>query len=314
VNRALEATRPAPRAVLAPRPFRFREWLEREGVFSWLMLTPPLLFLLAFLGYPFCYGFYLTLVSRPVAQPATFVGLGNFEKLWNDPIFWKAAWNTIRFTGAATVLKLAGGLAMALVMHQNFRMKGLTRAVLLLPFIVPTVLSTVAWQWILDPGMGLFNRLLIFMGLVTPAQAPSWLGNPTLAMVSVILVNTWRGLPFFGITILAGLQTIPTELHETATIDGAGPWERFRYVMLPLLMPVIFIVTTFSIIFTFFDFQLVYVLTGGGPANATHLMATYAYVISVTTGQLGLGSAAALAMVPVLGLVLVMMSSYVRRA
>jgi len=297
--------------VLAPRPFRFREWLERESVVSWLMLTPPLFFLIAFLGYPFCYGFYLTFVNRPVAQPATFVGLRNFEKLWADPIFWQAAWNTFRFTAAATVLKLLGGLAMALVMHQNFRMKGVTRALLLLPFIVPTVLSTVAWQWILDPGMGLFNRLLIFLGLVT--QGPSWLGNPTLAMVSVILVNTWRGLQFFGITILAGLQTIPTELMETATIDGAGSWERFRYVTLPLLMPVIFIVTTFSIIFTFFDFQLVYVLTGGGPANATHLMATYAYSVGMNSGQMGMGSAAALAMVPVLGLVLMAMSSYVRR-
>src|SRR2546425_656274 len=175
-----------------------------------------------------------------------------------------------------------------------------------------TVLSTVAWQWILDPGMGMFNRILLYVGLVT--QGPSWLGNPTLALVSVILVNTWRGLPFFGITILAGLQTIPTELMETATIDGASSWQRFRYVTLPLLMPVIFIVTTFSIIFTFFDFQLVYVLTGGGPANATHLMATYAYSISMGGGQMGLGSAAALAMVPMLGLVLVAMSSYVRKA
>jgi multiple sugar transport system permease protein len=210
------------------------------------------------------------------------------------------------------VLKLAGGLGMALVMHQSFRFKGLTRALLLLPFIVPTVLSTVAWQWVLDPGMGLFNRSLMSLGLVN--QGPSWLGNPTLAMVSVILVNTWRGLPFFGITLLAGLQTIPVELMETATIDGAGTWGRFRYVTLPLLMPVILIVTTFSIIFTFFDFQLVYVLTGGGPANATHLMATYAYAISMGGGQMGLGSAAALAMVPVLGLILVAMSFYVRKA
>src|SRR5919108_4421375 len=306
MSRVAEAARPAARAVPSARGFRLREWLEREAVFSWIMLTPPLLFLLAFLGYPFCYGAYLTFVSRPVAQPATFVGLGNFQKLWVDPIFWKAVWNTFEFTGAATVLKLAGGLGMALVMHQNFRLKGITRAVLLLPFIVPTVLSTVAWQWILDPGMGLFNRLLMFVGLVQ--QGPSWLGNPTLALVSVIVVNTWRGLPFFGITILAGLQTIPDELMESATIDGAGRWGRFRYVTLPLLMPVIFIVTTFSIIFTFFDFQLVYVLTGGGPANSTHLMATYAYAISMGGGQLGLGSAAALAMVPVLGLVLIAMS------
>ena len=312
MNPVLEATRPVAQAVPARRPFRPREWLEREAVFSWLMLTPPLLFLLAFLGYPFCYGVYLSFVSRPVAQAPTFVGLANFANLWHDAIFWQAVWNTFRFTGAATVLKLAGGLGMALVMHQSFRMKGLTRALLLLPFIVPTVLSTVAWQWILDPGMGLFNRLLTYFGLVQ--QGPSWLGNPTLALVSVILVNTWRGLPFFGITILAGLQTIPGELMESATIDGAGSWERFRYVTLPLLMPVIFIVTTFSVIFTFFDFQLVYVLTGGGPANATHLMATYAYAISMGGGQMGLGSAAALAMVPVLGLVLVAMSSYVRRA
>ncbi len=312
MNPVVEAARPAARAVPARPIFRPGEWLEREAVFSWLMLTPPLLFLLAFLGYPFCYGVYLSFVNRPVAGVSTFVGLGNFVALSHDPIFWQAVWNTFRFTAIATVFKLAGGLGMALAMNQNFRMKAITRAMLLLPFIVPTVLSTVAWQWILDPGMGLFNRLLMFFGLVK--TGPSWLGNPTLAMVSIIMVNTWRGMPFFGITILAGLQTIPQELHESATIDGAGSWARFRHITLPLLTPVLFIVTTFSVIFTFFDFQLVYVLTGGGPANSTHLMATYAYSISMGGGQLGLGSAAALAMVPVLGLVLIAMSSYVRKA
>src|SRR5216110_979172 len=311
MSRVAEATRPAARAVPRARAFRLREWLEREAVFSWLMLAPPLLFLLLFLGYPFCYGVYLSFVRRPVAQPATFVGLNNFLNLYNDAIFWQAVWNTFRFTAAATVLKLVGGLGMALVMHQNFRLKGMTRALLLLPFIVPTVLSTVAWQWIFDPGMGLFNRLLVVSGLAT--TGPSWLGTPTMAMVSIIMVNTWRGLPFFGISILAGLQTIPLELHESATIDGAGTWGRFRYVTLPSLLPVILIVTTFSIIFTFFDFQLVYVLTGGGPANSTHLMATYAYSLSMGAGQMGLGSAVALSMVPVLGLLLVLLTFYVRK-
>src|ERR671937_980448 len=135
MSRVAEAARPAAGAVPSARVFRLREWLEREAVFSWLMLTPPLLFLLAFLGYPFCYGIYLSFVSRPVAQAPTFVGLGNFANLWHDAIFWQAVWNTFRFTGAATVLKLAGGLGMALVMHQSFRMKGVMRAVLLLPFI-----------------------------------------------------------------------------------------------------------------------------------------------------------------------------------
>jgi multiple sugar transport system permease protein len=315
MNPAAEAARPVPQAAPVLRflrpGLRPGEWLERESVFSWLMLTPPLLFLLAFLGYPFVYGVYLSFFQRQVASEAQFVGLGNFINLWGDPIFWQAAGNTVKFTAAATVLKMTGGLGMALVMNQNFRLKSLTRALLLLPFIVPTVLSTVAWQWILDPGMGLINRLLIVSGLVT--TGPSWLGNPTLAMVSIILVNTWRGLPFFGISILSGLQTIPTELHESATIDGAGTWARFRHVTLPLLLPVVFIVTTFSLIFTFFDFQLVYVLTGGGPANATHLMATYAYSLSMGSGQMGLGSAAALSMVPVLGLVLVVLARYVRK-
>jgi multiple sugar transport system permease protein len=301
-------------AATAPRPFggfRLAALVERESVFSWLMVTPPVLFLLAFLGYPFFYGVYLSFFRREVAGAPSFVGLGNFVTLAGDPIFWQSVGNTVKFTAAATLLKAAGGLGMALAMNQDFRLKAITRALLLLPFIVPTVLSTVAWQWILDPGMGLFNRLLVVTGLAT--TGPSWLGTPVMAMISIILVNTWRGLPFFGISILAGLQTIPTELHESATIDGAGTWDRFRHVTLPQLLPVIFIVTTFSIILTFFDFQLVYVLTGGGPANSTHLMATYAYSLSMGAGQMGLGSAVALSMVPVLGGLLVLLTWYVRK-
>ena len=311
MSKVVEASRAR---ALPARAFNFgmlREFVERESVYSWLMLTPPVLFLLAFLGYPFFYGVYLSFFRREVTGPATFAGFGNFVTLANDPIFWQSVGNTVKFTGIATVLKATGGLGMALVMNQNFKMKATTRAVLLLPFIVPTVLSTVAWQWIFDPGLGLFNRLLVVSGL--SAKGVSWLGTPAMAMLSIIMVNTWRGLPFFGISILAGLQTIPVELHESATIDGAGTWGRFRHVTLPSLLPVIFIVTTFSVILTFFDFQLVYVLTGGGPANSTHLMATYAYSLSMGAGQMGLGSAVALSMVPVLGLLLVLLTWYVRK-
>ena len=311
MSKILEASRAGALAAPARRPFRLVAFMERESVFSWLMVTPPLLFLLAFLGYPFVYGVYLSFFHKEVARPASFVGFDNFVRLYNDPIFWQAVRNTIIFTGVATVLKASGGLGMALVMNQSFKMKSVARASLLLPFIVPTVLSTVAWQWILDPGMGLFNRLLMVSGLAE--RGPSWLGTPTMAMISIIMVNTWRGLPFFGISILAGLQTIPVDLHESATIDGAGTWGRFRYVTLPSLMPVILIVTVFSIVITFFDFQLVYVLTGGGPANSTHLMATYAYSLSMGAGQMGLGSAVALSMVPVLGLLLVALTFFVRK-
>src|ERR1700681_4566910 len=205
---------------------------------------------------------------------------------------------------------MVGGLGLALVMNQEFRFKNLTRALLLLPFIVPTVLSTIAWQWILDPAFSVINWFLIHSGLANPG--PSWLRNPYWAMFSLIMVNTWRGLPFYAITLLAGLQTISPELYEAATIDGAGTFARFRYVTLPLLKPVIFIVTMFSVIFTFSDFQLVYVLTRGGPANATHLFATYAFDIAMSGGQFGLGASVALAMLPPLALLIVALALYLR--
>ncbi len=286
-------------------------WLDRQSVFSWLMMTPPLLFLAALVGYPFCYGILLSLQDRPVAHAGTFVGLKNFMTNFNDPIFWRVALNTFVYTGVATLLKMVGGLALALAMNQQFPLKNVVRALLLLPFIVPTVLSTVAWMWILDPAFSVFNWLLVALGV--PKPGPSWLGNPVLAMLSIIVINTWRGLPFYGITLLAGLQTVPPELYEAATIDGASGWQRFRYVTLPLLQPIILIVTLFSVIFTFADFQLVYVLTHGGPQNATQLFATYAFDIAMGAGQLGLGASVALAMLPALALLIVALTIYLRR-
>jgi len=301
--------RPAPRRSVLPA---LREWTEREDVFSLLMILPPMAFLVALVGYPFVYGIWLSLENRPVAQPGTFIGLGNFITDFHDPTFWQVVQNTFVYTGVATVLKMVGGLGLALVMNQAFRMKNLVRAVLLLPFIVPTVLSTIAWMWILDPSFSVINWLLVHGGIAD--RGPSWLGNGSWAMFSLIVVNTWRGLPFYAITLLAGLQTIPLELYEAATIDGAGALDRFRYVTLPLLKPVVFIVTMFSLIFTFSDFQLVYVLTRGGPANATHLFATYAFDIAMSGGQFGLGASVALAMLPPLALLIIALALYLRRA
>ena len=286
-------------------------WLDRQSVFSWLMMAPPLLFLAALVGYPFCYGILLSLQDRPVAHPGSFVGLKNFATNFHDPIFWKVAANTFLYTAAATLLKMVGGLALALAMNQQFPLKNLVRALLLLPFIVPTVLSTVAWMWILDPAFSVLNWLLVALGR---AQArPVMARQPGAGDASIIVINTWRGLPFYGITLLAGLQTVPPELYEAATIDGAGGWQRFRLVTLPLLRPIILIVTLFSVIFTFADFQLVYVLTHGGPQNATQLFATYAFDIAMGAGQLGLGASVALAMLPALALLIVALTIYMRR-
>jgi multiple sugar transport system permease protein len=306
--RPAELARPTP---VAGNPFTLRRALEREGVFSWLMLAPGVLFLLAFVAYPFFYGMYLSLEERKVAQPGTFVGLANFAALAQDAVFWQVTRNTFIYTAVATLLKMVGGLALALVMNQQFRGKNFARAFLLLPFIVPTVLSTVAWMWILDPTFSIINWVLLHTGLVK--ETFSWLGNASLAMVSIIGVNTWRGLPFYGITLLAGLQTISPDLYEAAAIDGATVTQRFVHITLPLIKPVLIIVTMFSVIFTFSDFQLPYVLTHGGPANATHLFATYAFEIGTTAGQLGMGAAVALAMLPALGALIVALTLYLRR-
>lgn len=290
----------------------FARTLEREAVFSWLMLLPALLFLAAFVAYPFVYGVYVSLEDRQVAQAGTFVGLGNYIDNWNNPVFWQVTQNTFVFTFSATIFKLAGGMALALVMNQAFPFKNLIRAALLLPWIVPTVLSTIAWMWIFDPTFSMINWLLVHGGLAE--RGPSWIGDGFWAMVMVVIVNIWRGLPFYAITLLAALQTISGELYEAAAIDGATARQRFLYVTLPLLKPVLIITTMFSVIWTFSDFQLVYVLTGGGPSNQTHLFATYAFNIALGAGQLGSGASVALSMLPPLLMVIAALSLYLRRS
>ena len=284
--------------------------LEREAVFSWLMLGPAVLFLLALVAYPFVYGIYLSLQSRAVGQDGTFVGLQNFVANANDPVFWQIARNTLVFTTVATILKMIGGMGMALVMNQHFPLKNAVRAALLLPWIVPTVLSTIAWMWIFDPTFSVINWALRSTGL---SSGIPWLGDSFWAMVAIIIANVWRGLPFYAITLLAALQTISQELYEAAAIDGASPRQRFWHVTLPMLKPVLLITTMFSVIFTFTDFQLVYVLTGGGPANATHLFATYAFNIAMGAGQLGSGAAVALSMFPPLAMIIAALTLYLRR-
>jgi multiple sugar transport system permease protein len=284
---------------------------RREWRFACLLLMPALVMIGTFVAYPFLRGIWLCLTDTVVGQEGTFVGLQNFVKLWHDTIFRRAAQNTVLYTAAATILKLALGMAVALMLNNLLGFKRLLRASMLLPWIVPTVLSTLAWKWMLDPTFSIVNWLLFHLGLIR--FRINWLGGPVMALWSVILVNVWRGTPFFAITLLAGLQTISPEVYEAASIDGANAWQRFWRVTWPLLMPVTMVVMLFSVIQTFADFQLVYILTGGGPANSTHLFATYAYQIGVATAKLGEGAAAALAMFPVLFMIVLFQLWYIRR-
>jgi multiple sugar transport system permease protein len=285
--------------------------LEDERWLALVLLLPTVLLLAVFIAYPFVIGVELSVTDAKVGVPGSFVGLHNFAVLANDSIFRTAVWNTFVYTAVTTVFKLALGLWLALLLNRHFRGKALTRAFVLLPFIIPTVLSTFAWKWMFDPTFSVINWTLFQLGLIHGRI--NWLGDPGLAMVSIIIVNVWRGVPFYAISLLAGLQTISPELHEAAAIDGARPWQRFWHVTWPLLLPVTMVVVLFSIIQTFADFQLVYVLTGGGPANSTQLFATYAYQIGVGTGLLSQGAAISLAMFPVLLIVVIVQLLYIRR-
>ena len=285
--------------------------LERESALAFWLLVPTLALLTMFIAYPFVRGVWLSLTNSVVGVPGEYIGLKNFVKLWNDSIFRTAALNTFVYTGVTTVFKLALGLWLALLLNRHFRGKAWVRAFILLPFIIPTVLSTLAWKWMFDPTFSVFNWLFWKLSIIN--SRINWLGDPDLAMISIIIVNIWRGVPFFAISLLAGLQTISPELSEAAAIDGARPWQRFWHITWPLLLPVTMVVVLFSVIQTFADFQIVYVMTGGGPANATHLFATYAYQIGIGTGLLSEGAAISLAMFPVLFLVVIIQLLYIRR-
>ena len=296
-------------AIVAPRP-RYRV-LEDERWLAMALLLPTIVLLGMFIAYPFVKGILLSVTNTRVGVPGEFVGLANFYKIWNDSIFRTAVYNTFVYTGVTTVFKLGLGLWLALLLNRNFRGKTFTRAFILLPFIIPTVLSTFAWKWMFDPTFSVLNWMFWKLGIIT--SRINWLGDPDLAMLSVIIVNIWRGVPFFAISLLAGLQTINPDLHEAAAIDGAPPLKRFIYITWPLLLPVTMVVVLFSVIQTFADFQLVYVLTEGGPANSTHLFATYAYNLGIRTGLLSEGAAISLAMFPVLFLVVIFQLLYIRR-
>jgi multiple sugar transport system permease protein len=293
----LTPTQRIARPIAARRRLAFR-LLDDRNFLGLIMIAPAAAFLLVFLAYPLGLGFWLGMTDASIGQSGRFIGLANFVSLAHDQIFWLSVFNTTLYTVVASVLKFGLGLYLALLLNRRLPMKSLIRAVVLLPFVTPTVLSAIAFWWIYDPQFSIISWSLIKLGLIH--QYIDFLGQPWNARWSVIAANVWRGIPFVAITLLAGLQTISPSLYEAATLDGAGPWQRFRFVTLPLLSPIIAVVMTFSVLLTFTDFQLIYAITRGGPMNATQLMATLSFQRAITGGNLGEGAAIADAMVPFL--------------
>ena len=297
----------APRAGL-----RVREALDQERFLGPAFVTPALLLIGLLVAYPFGMAIYLALSNAYIGRPSEFVGLRNFVMLWNGDSFRQTFQNAFVFTAAAVGCKLVLGISLALLLNQQLWFKRLIRGAVLLPWVIPTALSTLGWWWMFDSLYSVINWTGIAVGAIDP-PGPNWLGQKYYAMSAVVAVNVWRGLPFFAITILAGLVSIPKELYEAAEADGAGPMSRFWHVTLPLLKPVLAIVVLFSTIFTFSDFNIVYILTHGGPINSTHLFATLARQIGLESGQLGQGAAVSLYLFPVLVFVVWVQLKFVRK-
>jgi multiple sugar transport system permease protein len=271
---------------------------DNRNALGLLFLLPTALLLIVFLTYPLGLGTWLGFTDAKIGRSGEFIGLENFEFLWNDAVTRLALFNTLFYTVVASVIKFVLGLWLALILNKHLPFKAFLRAIVLLPFIVPTALSAIAFWWIYDSQFSIISWALQRMGLINGYI--DFLGDPWNARLSTIAANIWRGVPFVAITLLAGLQTISPSYYEAASLDGASPWQQFRYVTLPLLTPIIAVVMTFSVLFTFTDFQLIYVLTRGGPLNATHLMATLSFQRAIPGGSLGEGAAIATAMVPFL--------------
>ena len=275
-----------------------RRLLENRNFLGFIFMLPGSVLLLLFLTYPLGLGTWLGFTDAKIGRPGHFVGLDNFIFLYGDAVARLSLFNTLFYTVVASSIKFALGLWLAILLNQNIPLKSFIRAVVLLPFIVPTALSAIAFWWIYDAQFSVISWVLMRMGWIH--SYIDFLGDPWMARMSTIIANIWRGVPFVAICLLAGLQTIPPSLYEAAAIDGAKPSQQFWYVTLPLLTPIIAVVMTFSVLFTFTDFQLIYVLTRGGPLNATHLMATLSFQRAIPGGSLGEGAALATAMIPFL--------------
>src|SRR3989441_847032 len=261
-------------------------------------MLPAGVLLLLFLTYPLGLGTWLGFTDAKIGRTGQWIGIENFQFLIGDSVARLSLFNTLFYTIVASVLKFVLGLWLALILNRHLPFKSFIRAIVLLPFIVPTALSAIAFWWIYDSQFSVVSWTLSHMGLID--RYIDFLGEPWLARFSVIAANIWRGVPFVAISLLAGLQTISPSLYEAAMLDGATAWQRFRYITFPMMLPILAIVMTFSIIFTFTDFQLVYAITRGGPVNSTHLLATLAFQRGIAGGELGEGAAIAVSMIPFL--------------
>lgn len=275
---------------------------QKKQGFAYLLIAPVMIYLIIFMLYPFFWAVWTSLTNKAIGAGGDFVGLKNFANLLADRVFRTAVVNTCVYTVAAVAGKFIVGMVMALTLNARIPAKNVSRVLMLVPWTIPTLVSALTWKWMYSDTGGLLNYLLMSTGITS--KVTPWLYSTSLAMPSIIVANIWRGSPFIGISVLAGLQTIEADLYEAAQIDGAGPTRVFFAITLPLIKPVLILSTLITSIWTFNDFEIVWLLTGGGPANSTQILSTYGYMVGFMNLNISKATASSIIAVPVMLLVI----------
>src|ERR1700751_105276 len=301
-------------APIAKPASRFRFMLDRREVLGAIFLAPAILYVLLLVGLPFLLALYYSVSAYTIYDPTwRFVGLANFRQILNNPVFLETLGNTFLFTFGSQLLGLILGKFGALLLLRPFPGRKIVRALIILPWAVPIALATVAWEWMFDSLYSVINWTLIALGLIERSNAPNWLGNPHLAMLCVIVVNAWRFFPFAIVIFLAGITAVPQDVIDAATVDGAGFWRRNYQIIMPMIFPIVAIGLIFGTVFTFTDLSIVYLLTNGGPVNATQVLGNLGFQIGILSGDVSQGAAVSLFMLPVLFVLVVLMLRFIRR-
>ena len=276
-------------------------WLEREVLLGYILLLPAVLYIVLLVGYPFVLAIWIALTNQTVGLSANsrFVGIENFSWAWESSIFQTALRNTILLTISTEVSKLILGTVLAFLLVQSFKGRALARSLVMIPWAIPIAISVIAWRWMFDSQYSVINWVLVHVGLFTNLNKPNYLGDPGLALWSIAAVNVWRGLPFSAIIVMAGLTAVPQELIEAARLDGANFWHRWNDIIVPFIAPILFVALLFSVVFTLTDMTVVYLLTGGGPVNSTHVLSSLAFQVGIRSTALSHGAAISLFLFPV---------------
>lgn len=297
------------------RVSRLGHFLDSEKWLGRLMIGPAILFIVAVVGFPLFLALFYSVSDITVgSESMAFVGLENFKNVIQDPTFRQALWNTFVFAIVSNVVVLVLAKVLALALLKDFRGKWFVRLLILLPWVAPISLGSIGWLWILDSIYSIINWTLRAVGIFGPHTWPIWLGQPNLAMASVITVHAWRLLPLATIILLAGLTSIPQDIHDAAAVDGAGFWRHLFEITIPLVMPIMLVAVLFGIVFTFTDMIVIYVLTRGGPYDMTQVLASLAFFTGIDGGDLAQGAAIALFLLPVLAASAILLLRVARRA